>query len=166
MTAPVSHEADDEAGFVEYLGYVVRPATGPALDLGVTDANVFGYKFPKHRVEYQEIYAGLIGEHLSFRAHYSPNYFHTATQTPTPAGWGRSGLCSTGVSSATGASVEPLAASQNAERAGADRLQRRRRARPAACGDQSQLGRDRAGGGPGHWASIGRGLVLTLAYFF
>jgi uncharacterized protein (TIGR02001 family) len=69
-------------GVVDYLGYARRLGAGPTLDLGVTDANVISYKFPKHhRVDYQEAYVGLIGGNLSVHAHYSPNYFHTGIQT-------------------------------------------------------------------------------------
>ena len=77
-----THDAElSRLGLVGYAGYVARLGTGPALDVGVTDSSLIGYRYPKHRVDYQEVYAGLLGDHLSFHAHYSPNYFHSGLQT-------------------------------------------------------------------------------------
>ena len=67
---------------VEYAGYVRRlTLAGPALDLGISDAQVTSYKAPRRRVGYQELYAGLVGDELSFHLHYSPNYFDAGAPT-------------------------------------------------------------------------------------
>lgn len=68
-------------GLVEDIGYVRRLSGDLALDLGASDAQVTDYKFPHRREAYQELYAGLIGDRLSFHGHYSPDYFHSGIQT-------------------------------------------------------------------------------------
>ena len=75
---PIEHYG--QIGVVDYLGYVARLGA-QSLDVGITDANVIGYRAPRHRVEYQEVYVGLLSRHLSAHLHYSPNYFHTGVQT-------------------------------------------------------------------------------------
>jgi len=62
------------------VGYVARLGSR-SLDIGVTDADLVGYRSPRHRVEYQEVYAGLLSRHFSAHLHYSPNYFHGSAET-------------------------------------------------------------------------------------
>ena len=78
LTAPL--ERDSQPGLVDYVGYVARLGSR-SLDLGITDAHLIGYRAPRHRIDYQEVYAGLLSRHLSVHLHYSPNYFHTGAET-------------------------------------------------------------------------------------
>jgi len=81
LSAPDASDSERRLAVIDYAGYARRLMAGLALDVGVTDANIISYKVPKRRVEYQEVYAGLIGDHVSFHAHYSPNYLHTGSST-------------------------------------------------------------------------------------
>jgi len=82
LIAPVAHDEDlSRLGIVGYAGYAAALGSGPSIDLGVSASDLIGYRYPKHRVSYQEVYAGLVGDHLSFHVHYSPDYFQTGAKT-------------------------------------------------------------------------------------
>ncbi len=69
--------SDDEGtgvrllGYVDYAGYVLRPARGPAWEAGVTNMHVHG----PASYDFSEVYAGVVGDHVSARLYYAPHYF-------------------------------------------------------------------------------------------
>lgn len=58
-------------GYVDYAGYVLRPKRGPAWEVGATNMHIHG----RYSYDFSEVYAGVIGEHLSLRLSYAPHYF-------------------------------------------------------------------------------------------
>lgn len=58
-------------GYVDYAGYVVRPEKGPAWEVGATNMHVHG----RYSYDFTEVYAGVVGEHISLRLSYAPHYF-------------------------------------------------------------------------------------------
>lgn len=65
--------------FREYAGYARRIKSGPVLDIGITHSNYTEYFSGRDAADYNEVYIGVITENLSYRIHYSPNYFRTGT---------------------------------------------------------------------------------------
>lgn len=68
-------------GFTGNLGYARKLGHGPTLDLGIIHSRYtryFGYGDGAH---YTEVYAGLIGRHVSGHIHYSPDYFRSGVST-------------------------------------------------------------------------------------
>jgi uncharacterized protein (TIGR02001 family) len=66
---------------VAYAGYVARPKTGPAWDLGVTNSHVVDYRFGERTFDYSEAYAGLLTDHVSLRVYYAPDYYDSGIRT-------------------------------------------------------------------------------------
>jgi uncharacterized protein (TIGR02001 family) len=66
---------------VIYGGYVVQPKAGPAVDLGVTSVRTVSYRNRRRAFDYQEVYAGVLSDHLSFHLHYSPDYYESGIHT-------------------------------------------------------------------------------------
>jgi uncharacterized protein (TIGR02001 family) len=67
---------------VAYAGYAAKTSAGLSLDLGVSAYRVVDYRGGvKRSYEYAEIYGGLATEHLTVRAHYSPDYYGTGLET-------------------------------------------------------------------------------------
>jgi uncharacterized protein (TIGR02001 family) len=66
---------------VAYAGYAVRPKTGPAFDVGVANYHVADFRAGKRTFDYNEVYAGLLGDRLSLRAHYAPDYYESGVKT-------------------------------------------------------------------------------------
>jgi uncharacterized protein (TIGR02001 family) len=59
----------------EYVGYVRRTRGPWAVDVGLTNSDYARYGDRLPSVAYQEAYVGLVGQHLAYHLHYSPNYF-------------------------------------------------------------------------------------------
>lgn len=68
-------------GHFAHAGYARRGARGPAWDVGVSTLRVKYHEFPYRSVSNGEIYAGAIGDHVSLRAAYAPDYFETRQKT-------------------------------------------------------------------------------------
>lgn len=68
-------------GHFAHAGYARRGARGPAWDVGVSTLRVKYHEFPYRSVSNDEIYAGAIGDHVSLRAAYAPDYFETRQKT-------------------------------------------------------------------------------------
>lgn len=81
LSAPLGRSDNAGVGAMGNLGYAVRLRPGLALDVGASAANVYSYRFPRKREHFQEVYAGLVGDHLSVHAHYSPDYFRSGFAT-------------------------------------------------------------------------------------
>lgn len=62
-------------GHIEYLGFATPKTAGPSFDFGVNNESLSQYADRRYPLNYTEVYAGLIGDHLSAHFHYSPNYF-------------------------------------------------------------------------------------------
>jgi uncharacterized protein (TIGR02001 family) len=75
IVVDTTHAGVQMLGYVAYAGFVARPKSGPALDFGVTGADVNEYADKRYTYNYGEIYAGLIGDRLRTHVYYSPNYF-------------------------------------------------------------------------------------------
>ena len=61
-------------GYTGYAGYAARTKFGPSWDVGASNANVTTYRYGRYAYNYSEVYAGLIGDHLSAHLYVSPNY--------------------------------------------------------------------------------------------
>lgn len=68
-------------GYIAYAGYVIEPAHGPAIDLGVTHTHVVDYRFGERKFDYTEAYAGVLTENVSFRVYYTPDYYESGIHT-------------------------------------------------------------------------------------
>ena len=64
-----------------YAGLARRPERGPTWDVGVSTLRVKYYDLPLRTVRYEEVYAGVVGEHASLRLAYAPDYFQTGRKT-------------------------------------------------------------------------------------
>lgn len=62
-------------------GYALRLRNGPTLDAGIVHAEYRGYRIYGAQAVFTEVYAGIITDHLSAHAHYSPNYFQRDIST-------------------------------------------------------------------------------------
>ena len=63
-------------GFIEYAGYASPRRGGVGWDVGINNQNLEYYDYAEKRypLNYSEVYAGVISDHVSARLHYSPNY--------------------------------------------------------------------------------------------
>ena len=68
-------------GLQENVGYAKQLKGGPALDVGLINANYSKYTGYQRSTGYTEVYAGIIGKVLSSHVYLSPNYFHSDTWT-------------------------------------------------------------------------------------
>lgn len=68
-------------GHIDYVGYVRRSNTGPAWELGLSNANITYYKYGERSFRYAEVYGGILTDHMSVRAYYSPSYFGQDVKT-------------------------------------------------------------------------------------
>jgi uncharacterized protein (TIGR02001 family) len=67
---------------VAYTGYATKTSAGPSLDVGVGAYRVVDYRGGfKRAYEYAEVYGGVATEHLTLRAHYSPDYYGSGLET-------------------------------------------------------------------------------------
>jgi uncharacterized protein (TIGR02001 family) len=64
-------------GLQENIGYAKRLGTGPAIDVGLINANYSRFTGYERSTGYTEVYAGLVGKVLSSHIYLSPNYFHS-----------------------------------------------------------------------------------------
>ena len=62
-------------GYVDYAGYILRPKRGPAWDVGITNMHVHNSLQGSFSYDFSEVYAGVVGDHVSFRLSYAPSYF-------------------------------------------------------------------------------------------
>lgn len=67
--------------YVTYAGYAIRPARGPAFDIGVSNYHALDYRGAKRTFTYSEIYGGVLTDRFSFRLHYAPDYYETGADT-------------------------------------------------------------------------------------
>ena len=67
--------------YVTFAGYAVRPAAGPAFDVGVSNYHVADFRLRKRTFDYTEVYGGVLTDHLSFRLHYAPDYYESGAKT-------------------------------------------------------------------------------------
>jgi uncharacterized protein (TIGR02001 family) len=68
-------------GELGYVGYAVRPGTGPTVDLGVQVLNYRTYgAYPADR-DAVEAFAGVTAGHLNAYLHYSPDYLNSGART-------------------------------------------------------------------------------------
>ncbi len=79
--AKTSNDGIQLLRLVTYAGYVVKPRLGPALDLGFSNYRVADFRGPKRTFDYDEVYAGVLTDHLSFRLNYAPNYYESRIHT-------------------------------------------------------------------------------------
>ena len=68
-------------GHIEYLGFATPKTAGPSFDIGVNNESLSQYADRRYPLSYTEVYAGVIGDHLSAHFHYSPNYFRPGANT-------------------------------------------------------------------------------------
>lgn len=68
-------------GYVDYAGFVMRPRRGPAWDVGITNMHVQSSFRDRLSYDFSEVYAGVAGDHVSFRLSYAPKYFGRPWQT-------------------------------------------------------------------------------------
>ncbi|MGZ3273342.1 MAG: TorF family putative porin [Caulobacteraceae bacterium] len=61
-------------GSIEYAGYASPRRGGVSWDVGINNQNLAYYRDKRYPLNYSEVYAGVIGDHLSAHLHYSPNY--------------------------------------------------------------------------------------------
>ena len=80
LYAGVSTIVDGEQGHanflgdIEYLGYVTPTRGGLSLDVGLDNQDLSYVGDKRYPLTYSEVYAGVIGAHLSAHLHYSPDY--------------------------------------------------------------------------------------------
>lgn len=75
IAVDTAHDGLRALGYVAYLGYARRGATGPTWDVGVTNAEVREYSSGRNSLNYSEAYVGFLTEHFNGRIFYSPGYF-------------------------------------------------------------------------------------------
>ena len=68
-------------GYMDYAGYAVRPGDSVAIDVGAINYHLTSYRFGERTVDYSEVYAGVVGDHLSAHLYYAPNYHHSGIRT-------------------------------------------------------------------------------------
>jgi uncharacterized protein (TIGR02001 family) len=68
-------------GHIEYLGFATPKTAGPAFDIGVNNESLSQFADRRYPLNYAEVYAGVIGDHLSAHLYYSPNYFRPGLNT-------------------------------------------------------------------------------------
>lgn len=71
----------ERSRFEGNTGYALRLHNGPTLDAGVVHAEYTGYRIYGRQAVFTELYAGVITNHVSVHAHYSPNYFQKGVST-------------------------------------------------------------------------------------
>ena len=65
----------------ENVGFAKRLKSGPAIDIGVINANYSRYTGYGRSTGHSEVYLGVVGKVLSSHIYLSPNYFHSGTWT-------------------------------------------------------------------------------------
>jgi uncharacterized protein (TIGR02001 family) len=68
-------------GEIAYAGYATKTSLGPGVDFGVSHTRFISYRGGKRAVEFDEVYAGVVGDHLSARLAYSPRYLDQDVET-------------------------------------------------------------------------------------
>jgi uncharacterized protein (TIGR02001 family) len=68
-------------GRMHYAGYVARRSPSLALDVGAINYNLTNYRGRKRTVDYNELYAGVVGEHFNAHLYYAPDYYQTRVRT-------------------------------------------------------------------------------------
>jgi uncharacterized protein (TIGR02001 family) len=81
MVAGNLSDGVERSRFEANAGYAVRLKNGPTLDAGIVHAEYTGYRIYGAQAIFTEVYAGVITDHLSAHAHYSPDYFHRGIST-------------------------------------------------------------------------------------
>jgi uncharacterized protein (TIGR02001 family) len=81
----VAGQTDSEGvkplGYQANLGYAVRTRRGWSLDLGVSTAGYTQYLYPRRRLSYSEVYAGVSTGAISAHLYWSPDYLGQHVQT-------------------------------------------------------------------------------------
>ena len=72
--AATAHDGAQLLGYQAYLGYARRTKSGASLDIGVNHTRISEFAWPRERLEYSEIYAGVSWKDVSAHVYYSPNY--------------------------------------------------------------------------------------------
>lgn len=80
-TVDTAEESWRPMGALAYAGYARRGARGPTWDVGVSALKVKYHAFPYRSASNEEIYAGVVGERLSLRLAYAPDYFDLRQKT-------------------------------------------------------------------------------------
>lgn len=81
MIAGNPSDGIERTRFEANAGYALRLRNGPTLDAGIVHAEYTGYRIYGEQAVFTEVYAGVITDHLSVHAHYSPNYFQHGIST-------------------------------------------------------------------------------------
>ncbi len=68
------HQGVQMLGFVEYLGYAIRPGGNLSFDVGVNNQDYHEYNNRRYDLHYSEVYAGVVKRNVSLHLYYSPNY--------------------------------------------------------------------------------------------
>lgn len=68
-------------GHIEYLGFATPKTAGASFDIGVNNESLSQYAGRRYPLNYTEVYAGVIGNHVSAHFHYSPNYFRPGVKS-------------------------------------------------------------------------------------
>jgi uncharacterized protein (TIGR02001 family) len=68
-------------GFIEYAGFATPRIGQMSFDFGVNNQNLSEYAGKRYPLNYSEVYAGIVGSHLSAHVYYSPNYIRPGVQT-------------------------------------------------------------------------------------
>lgn len=76
-----AHTGPELLGVEGYAGYARRLASGPTIDLGVTNTRYTSYFSGGYAVDYTEVYAGVVFNHISSHIRYSPDYFRNGVST-------------------------------------------------------------------------------------
>jgi uncharacterized protein (TIGR02001 family) len=72
--ADTAHAGVEALGYTGYVGYAARIKNGPTWDVGAANTDITSYRYGRYRYNYSEVYAGLVGEHVSAHVYYSPDY--------------------------------------------------------------------------------------------
>jgi len=68
-------------GRMHYAGFAVRRNARVSIDAGVLNYNLTSYRGRKRTVDYNELYAGVVGEHFNAHLYYAPDYYQAHLRT-------------------------------------------------------------------------------------
>jgi uncharacterized protein (TIGR02001 family) len=74
VVASTPNEGLQVLGYQLYVGYAHRTAAGASLDFGFTHTRLDEFGWPKDRIDYSEVYAGVSWRDLAAHIYVSPDY--------------------------------------------------------------------------------------------